>query len=220
MADKGSAIDQITPVEKIRVLYLHEPGPSGGGGGSPSVASPHTTELPTPAPPEVTQPSVTPMPAPVPTLNASVTTMSDLLQASGTGTIASLLGNGGRGAGDGPGEGPGVGPGRNGGTGGDVYRSGSGIKDPTLVHDQRPAYTPAAIAAKTQGVVELEVTILPDGSVDPRTIVVTRSLDRVNGLDLEAISAVKLWRFTPGVRIATGERVPVRVTIQISFTLR
>lgn len=45
-----------------------------------------------------------------------------------------------------------------------------------------------------------------------------RSLDPTFGLDLQAISAVKLWKFADGTRL--GEPVAVRITIELTFTLR
>jgi protein TonB len=70
--------------------------------------------------------------------------------------------------------------------------------------------------AKIQGVVLLEVVVMPDGSVG--RVEVERSLDRVFGLDQEAVKAAKQWRFVPGTRM--GQPVPVLVTIEMYFTLR
>jgi len=57
---------------------------------------------------------------------------------------------------------------------------------------------------------------MPDGSVSE--VQITKSLDSTFGLDQEAIKAAKQWRFKPGMR--QGEPVPVRVTIELTFTLR
>jgi len=43
-------------------------------------------------------------------------------------------------------------------------------------------------------------------------------LDGVFGLDKEAVTAVRQWRFAPGKR--NGEPVAVFVTVDVSFTLR
>jgi TonB family protein len=149
-----------------------------------------------------------------------MTTMSDSLQSSGANALAALLGGGGTGHGIGSGNGDGVGPGSSGGTSGGTFRPGSGIKNPTLVKEVKPTYTPEAIRAKLQGVVELEVTVMPDGSVDPNTIVITKSLDRQFGLDDQAKEAAKHWVFVPGINNVNGQRVPVRVGIEMTFTLR
>jgi protein TonB len=220
MSYKGNATEQVRPPEKIDFVYLEKPpAPGGGGGGSPQPAPAKKLEIPQPKP-EVVQPAVTPPPVPIPTLNAPITTMSDMLQASGNSAISSLLGGGGRGTGIGSGTGSGFGPGSGGGTGGGVFQPGTGIKDPTLLREQKPIYTAEAIRAKLQGEVYMDVTVLPDGSVDPNTIVITKSLDRQFGLDEQAIAAAKLFRFVPGINLKTGERVAVRVTIVMTFTLR
>ena len=89
---------------------------------------------------------------------------------------------------------------------------------PQLLVEVKPQYTVDAMRAKLQGAVELEVVVLPDGSVDPRRIRITRSLDRAFGLDEQAIAAVRQWRFRPGM--LKGRSVPVRVLIELTFTLR
>ena len=61
----------------------------------------------------------------------------------------------------------------------------------------KPNYTASAMRAKIQGFVLLDCIVLPDGTVGEITIV--KSLDKVFGLDEEAIKAAKQWRFVPGV---------------------
>ena len=58
--------------------------------------------------------------------------------------------------------------------------------------------------------------VRPDGTVGDVQIV--RSLDPTFGLDLQAIAAVKQWKFAAGTRL--GEPVAVRITIELTFTLR
>ena len=58
--------------------------------------------------------------------------------------------------------------------------------------------------------------VLPDGTVGD--VEVIRSLDKVFGLDEEAIKAARQWRFLAGTRF--GEPVAVLVTIELTFTLR
>jgi protein TonB len=135
-------------------------------------------------------------------------------------TIGAGLGPGsraGRGSGS-DGDGTDAGPGRHGGALDDGAGPGSGVTEPVLVHEVRPAYTVEAMRAKVQGVVELDVTVLPDGSVDPARVRVARSLDAVFGLDAQAVAAVKQWRFRPGRR--NHRPVPVRVRVELTFTLR
>jgi protein TonB len=82
----------------------------------------------------------------------------------------------------------------------------------------KPNYTGDAMRAKLQGVVEMEAVVLPDGTVDPNRIKITRSLDATFGLDQQAIIAVKQWRFRPGT--LKGQPVPVIVNVELTFTLR
>ena len=87
-----------------------------------------------------------------------------------------------------------------------------------LVKEVKPNYTGDAMRAKLQGVVEMECIVLPDGTVDPKSIKITRSLDSTFGLDQQAIVAVKQWRFRPGT--FKGQPVPVIVNVELTFTLR
>jgi TonB family protein len=114
-----------------------------------------------------------------------------------------------RGTGAGPTQGPGIG-------GGDGEYPGNGVSWPRLVQEVKPNYTAAAMRAQVEGLVELEILVLPDVSVGRVNIV--RSLDSRFGLDDEAIKAVWRWRFDPGRR--AGKAVPVRVGVELSFNLR
>jgi TonB family protein len=115
-------------------------------------------------------------------------------------------------------EGPGFGRGGRGGSGDDEYGSGGGATSPILIREVKPAYSVDAMRAKLQGTVELEVVVLADGSVDPNRIRVVRSLDSRFGLDEQAVAAVKQWVFRPGMR--DKRPVPVRVAVELTFTLR
>jgi TonB family protein len=127
----------------------------------------------------------------------------------------SAVGNGsgsGSGGGNGPGQGPGSGPGV-----GDVYESGvGGVSAPVLVHEVKPNFTVEAMRARIQGVVVMDVIVRADGTVDPASIRVTRSLDR--GLDEQAIIAVRQWRFRPSSRL--GRPVASRALVELAFSLR
>jgi len=131
---------------------------------------------------------------------------------------ASLM-TGGPGTGAGPG-----GPGRGWragdddtlGDGGEGFQPGNGVSWPRLVQEVKPNYTADAMRAQVQGFVELDIVVLPDGSVGRVRIV--RSLDSRFGLDEEAIKAVRRWRFDPGRRL--GKAVATRVGVELSFHLR
>jgi TonB family protein len=78
-----------------------------------------------------------------------------------------------------------------------------------------PKYTSGAMRAKTQGAVELDVIVQPDGS--PGDIRVTQTLDGPQSLDGTAMDALKLWTFEPAKQ--NGRPVSSRVTIAMLFTL-
>jgi TonB family protein len=120
----------------------------------------------------------------------------------------------GTGTGIGPGRGPGLGPGSGGGFGGGAYRPGNNVSTPTLISQVRPNYTSEAMQRKIQGTVILEVVV--DCGGVPAAMRVVRSLDP-QGLDDEAMRAVRLWRFKPG---RMGETpVDVLVTIVLDFKI-
>jgi protein TonB len=178
--------------------------------------------MPEMPPPPVVPPTDIPVtpPPPVPQMNVPVVTnAADVLRASGiTGVAPTGPGGGGRGTGIGPGDGPGLGPGSNGGTGGKVYGEGSGVINPTLLRQVDPKYTPEAMREKRQGQVVLDCVVLPNGLIDPSSIRVVKSLDRVTGLDQAAIDAAKKWIFRPGT--LKGVPVSVQIRLLIEFTLR
>ena len=87
---------------------------------------------------------------------------------------------------------------------------------PVPIHQERPQYTQAAMAAQIEGTVVLEITVLGDGSVG--NVKVVRSLDSERGLDQEAVKALKLWTWKPGTR--GGQPSSVTVQIEMTFTLK
>ena len=103
-----------------------------------------------------------------------------------------------------------------GGDGDDGLTPGNGVSWPRLVREVKPNYTPDAMRAQVEGMVELEILVLADGSVGRVNVV--RSLDARFGLDQEAINAVRRWRFDPGRR--SGKAVATRVGVELSFNLR
>ena len=120
----------------------------------------------------------------------------------------------GVGTGIGSGQGPGFGPGSGGGSGGGAYRAGGAVSAPRILAQVRPVYTSDALARRVQGSVVLELVVTQEGL--PIAIRTVRSLDA--GLDAEAISAVRQWRFAPG-RLA-GSPVDVLVTVVLDFSIR
>ena len=122
----------------------------------------------------------------------------------------------GKGPGNGDGDGAGLGDGFREGAGGGPPGPGGGEIAPVLIRQVRPNYTQAGILARAQGIIRMEATVLTDGSVGEVRIV--HGFEPPFGLDLEAVSAVKQWRFRPGVR--QGRVTPMRVSIELTFTLR
>jgi TonB family protein len=95
------------------------------------------------------------------------------------------------------------------------YRLGPGIQAPVVLRSVQPKYPREALQAKIEGVVELELVILADGTIGD--VRVTKSLDKTNGLDQQAIDAAKQWLFRPGTR--DGRDVSVIVTVIMEFRL-
>ena len=87
---------------------------------------------------------------------------------------------------------------------------------PIPIHQERPQYTQAAMAAQLEGAVLLKTLVRADGSVGDVRVV--RSLDSELGLDEEAIKALKQWTWKPGTR--GGEPSNVMVQIEMTFTLK
>ena len=91
-------------------------------------------------------------------------------------------------------------------------RVGGAIKPPVKTKDVRPQYPPIAQSARVQGVVIIEATIGPGGSVQDARVL--RSIPLLDGAALEA---VKQWEFTP--TLLNGVPVPVIMTVTVQFTL-
>ena len=97
------------------------------------------------------------------------------------------------------------------------YEEGDeGIELPSLVEEVHPEYTAEAKEARITGSVMLNAVVDREGRV--ASVEVTQSLDEEFGLDDEAITALRQWRFSPGKRF--GEPVPVLVEIEMTYNLR
>jgi protein TonB len=207
-----------------RIVYLPSPGPGGGGGGGDRRPEPPPpAEIPKAKPPvpiPVTPPEPVPQPpreepvaqVPLETLASTAPLPGVLTETPSTSDSRGS----GVGSGAGPGRGSGIGEGFGGGTGGGAFNIGNGVLSPIVLFEKKPQYTAEAMRAKVQGTVWLECIVMPDGTVG--NVEIVRSLDSSFGLDQEAVKAAKQWRFRPGTR--QGQPVPVRVTIELTFTLR
>ena len=90
-----------------------------------------------------------------------------------------------------------------------------GVVTPVLERSAEPRYTKAAMQAKIQGVVELDIVILADGTVGATRV--TKSLDSEHGLDVEALAVARRWLFRPGT--LNGKPVAVKATLKLEFKL-
>ena len=97
---------------------------------------------------------------------------------------------------------------------GPVYTVGDGVSAPVVVKQVKPQYTAEARRAKVEGTVTLEAIVETDGTVGDVTV--TKGLEP--GLDEQAVKALRLWRFEPGKK--DGKAVRVRITLEMTFTLR
>ena len=93
------------------------------------------------------------------------------------------------------------------------FAPGSGVVPPKALTFPKPAYTRAAREAKITGDVHMEMVIGIDGL--PGEVRIKQSLD--SGLDLEAVKAVKRYRFQPATK--DGAPFPVLVDVILSFNL-
>ena len=209
----------VTPPEKYDLVFVQTAGPGGGGGGgNPTPLPPSKIQMKAtlPKPPVIQPVPIQAAPPPPPSLVAPVQmTATVALPGTFTGLGSAPAPGPGTGGGVGPGSGPGIGPGTGGGFGGGAMRPGNGVTNPTILKQVDPKYTPDAMRAKVQGMVELEAVVGTNGVITEIRIV--KSLDRAFGLDEEAIKTAKQWLFRPGV--FQGQKVPVVVLIQMEFRL-
>jgi protein TonB len=91
-----------------------------------------------------------------------------------------------------------------------------GVELPIKRHDVLPAYTPEAMRAKIEGDVTIAAIVDADGVV--REARVEQSLDKVFGLDEQALKAVRAMKFAPATR--NGQPTRILVKFDMRFTLR
>jgi periplasmic protein TonB len=95
-----------------------------------------------------------------------------------------------------------------------VYEAGPGITLPKIVKEVKAEYPKESMAAGVQGWVRMTCVVGRDGK--PGNIEITESLEP--RIDEAAIAALRQWEFEPGAK--DGGPVAVRVTIEMSFTLK
>jgi TonB family protein len=94
-----------------------------------------------------------------------------------------------------------------------TVRVGGAIKEPRKIRHVPPIYPADAVAAGVEGVVALEAIIATDGTVKNLTV-----LRSVPMLDEAALTAVRLWGFTP--TLLNGVPVEVVMTVTVNFVAR
>jgi TonB family protein len=87
--------------------------------------------------------------------------------------------------------------------------------EPRALRTRVPNYTSAAMRAKIQGEVLVEVSVDASGFVTDARVV--ESLDPIFGLDANAVEAARQWRFTPA--LLDGRPVPATARITLQFRL-
>lgn len=92
-------------------------------------------------------------------------------------------------------------------------RVGGQIRPPNKIKEVKPVYPAIAQAARVEGMVIIEATIGPTGSV-----LEAKLLRSIPLLDAAALEAVRQWEFTP--TLLNGTPVTVVMTITVNFTLR
>jgi TonB family protein len=238
-----TATESAVDPQPLRLVYLTLPGPGGGGGGGglkqivkpPKAQRKGTAHIdsplprrepppavdppPKPEPPKVDPEPLPPVQAPVVEAPADEKDRPGVIEQSPTTTESRGPGDGGgvgtgSGTGIGEGQGTGIGEGEGGGTGGGPYRPGSGVTPPTLLHEVKPDYTEEARRGGVRGDVVVEIVVRRDGTVG--NVKVLQGLG--HGLDERAVTAVKLWKFSPATR--KGTPVDVIVEVAMEFRLR
>jgi len=92
-------------------------------------------------------------------------------------------------------------------------RVGGNVRPPNKIKDVKPAYPTIAQTARVEGIVIIEATIGPAG-----TVLEAKLLRSIPLLDAAALEAVRQWEFTP--TLLNGTPVAVVMTVTVNFTLR
>lgn len=232
--------EMLNPVKpaKVEVVdispYLPQLPPSaakagGGGGGGARTPTPPSKGKAPPfalnqlAPPEVV-PKIKPLLPVSPTLLGPpqlklpqvATNIGDPMGVPGPPSAGPGFGGGigtGEGTGIGSGKGGGLGPGQGAGTGGGLYSVGGNVSAPIPIYKPEPPYSEQARKAKYQGTVVLWIVVDSQGNVTDAQVVKPLGM----GLDENAVTTVKTWKFKPAMR--NGAPVPVKVMVEVSFRL-
>jgi TonB family protein len=92
-------------------------------------------------------------------------------------------------------------------------KAGGSIKAPKVLYEADAEFSEAARKLKYQGALTLGLTVTPDGT--PAEVCLERGLG--NGLDENAVAAVRKYRFQPATE--DDKPVSVRISVEIAFRL-
>jgi TonB family protein len=92
-----------------------------------------------------------------------------------------------------------------------------GATAPKLVNQVEPKYTSDALRAKIEGTVTVEAVVNADGTVARARVV--KPLDKLYGLDQEALMAASQWTFEPDSGKCQGLPSATLVTLVLNFRI-
>jgi protein TonB len=93
-----------------------------------------------------------------------------------------------------------------------IYRIGSGVSQPIVIHRVQPVYPPLALRAHIEGSVTVQCIVNRSGEI--RDVVVIRS--SFGAFEQSAVDAVRRWRFTPGM--LAGKPVDTIFELTVNFS--
>jgi TonB family protein len=95
-----------------------------------------------------------------------------------------------------------------------VHDLSEGVSRPVAIKSFDPqCICVAAMKANLEGLIRIEATVQPDGTVGDVKLV--KSVDSKYGLNEAAVAAARQWVFKPGTK--DGKAVAVRVFIEFAF---
>lgn len=94
----------------------------------------------------------------------------------------------------------------------EIYRVGSGVSQPIVIHRVQPVYPPLALRAHMQGSVTVQCIVNRSGEI--RDVAVIRS--SFGAFEQSAVDAVRRWRFTPGM--LAGKPVDTIFELTVNFS--
>jgi TonB family protein len=94
-----------------------------------------------------------------------------------------------------------------------LRKIGGSVSVPLVIYMVKPEYTPEAKAAKFSGIVLVNLVVDQNGQ--PQDVHILRGVGM--GLDQEAVSVVKQYKFKPAME--DGKPVPVQINVEVNFQI-